>query len=73
MKPVYLIVYLLSVAGKLRQQLPEIFCFYSTSVNDFSNIGRGVQMLDILKESFNPTVPGMLGVEVEGQLPSCRI
>lgn len=72
MKPVYLIVYLHSVAGKLRRQLPEIFCFYSISVNDFSHIGRGVQMLDILKESFNSAVPGILGVEVEGQLPSYR-
>lgn len=29
-------------------------------------------MLDILKESFNSAVPGILGVEVEGQLPSYR-
>lgn len=65
MKPVYLIVYLHSVAGKLRKQLPEIFCFCSIRVNNFPNIGRGVQMLDTLKESYKSTVPGILQVEVE--------
>lgn len=61
----YPIVYLQSVAGKLRKQLPEIFSFCSMRVNDFPNIGRGVQMLDIRKESCMCTVPGILGVEVE--------